>query len=133
MQRWITAWVNPDGQPRTPIELVNEDIPFDPPNDCWVRFMTDTRPGGPGTIGRRGNRKMDRAGVVYIDLREPPGKGVGSLADLASEARDVFEGCRFDPHDIRFGVGDIGPGALIENGRWWGVTIELRFDYEEIK
>lgn len=132
MQRWIATWVD-GANPRTPTEFVNEDIPFDPPNGRWVRLMIAARPGGPGTIGKPGNRKMDRAGVVYIDLREPPGWGVGDISDEAEIARDVFEGCRFAPFDIRFGTGDIGPASLLDEGRWWGVTVELRFDYEEVK
>lgn len=125
-QRWRTVWDD-----RTPYALDNEPEPTI--NGPHARVMVRGRPGGPGTIGRKGNRKMDRAGVVFIDLREPPGEGVGSLSDLAEEARDVFENCRLEPNDIRFSTVDIGDEGQIDEGRWWGVTVEARFDYEEVK
>jgi len=129
-QRWDERWRDAS-KPVTPVQFDNEKI--DPPDGPWVKVMVRGRPGGPGTIGRPGNRKMDRAGVVYIDLREPPLRGVGDLSDRAEQARAVFENCRLEPHDIRFGVVDIGDEGLVDNGRWWGVTVEARFDYEELK
>jgi hypothetical protein len=130
-QRFVDQWVEA-AEPLTPVQLENEQG-FDPPNGQWVKLLVVSRPGGPGTIGRPGNRKMDRAGAVFMLLREPPGGGVGSLSDLAERARDVYENCRFNPHDIRFAQGDIGREALVEDGRWWGVTVECRFDYEDLK
>lgn len=129
-QRWADRWVNA-GTPRTPFAFDNE---AEPATDApWARVLVRSRPGGPGTIGAPGTKRMDRAGVVYIDLREPPGDGVGTLSDLAEDARDVFENCRLPGFDIRFGAVDIGDEGQVENGRWWGVTVEARFDYEERK
>lgn len=128
-QRWQAAWVDGD-DPRTPYHFENDK--FDPPDGQWAAVSVKARPGGPGTIGPPGRRKMDRAGVVFIDLREPPLNGVGNLSDLAELARGVFEDCRFAPHDIRFAIVDIGIESQVENGRWWGVTVEARFDYEDL-
>lgn len=125
-ERWRVAWAD-----RAPYSLGNEPEPK--VDGKWGKVSIQSRPGGPGTIGRPGNRKMDRAGVVFIDLREPPGEGVGDLSDLAEEARDVFENCRFAPFDVRFSTVDIGDEGLVDEGRWWGVTVEARFDYEEVK
>lgn len=127
--RFVDRWKVGD-DPRTPFALDNEDG-FDPPAAPHAIFQVRARPGGPGTIGRPGNRKMDRVGVAFVDLREPPGNGVGSLSDLAEHARAIFENCRFGPHDIRFGNVDIGDESQVDEGRWWGVTVEARFDYEE--
>lgn len=128
-RRWRDRWAIGD-RPRTPFQLENEK--FDPPDAPWAKMQVHGLPGGPGTIGRPGNRKMDRAGTVFIDLREPPGNGVGSLSDLADAARAIFEGCRFGPHDIRFATVDVGGESEVDGGRWWGVTVEARFDYEEV-
>lgn len=130
-QRWDERWR--DGlEPATPTFFENE--PQDPPDGQWAKVSVRSLPGGPGTIGKPGNRKMDRAGVVFIDLREPPLDGVGNLSDRAEQARRVFENCRIrGAHDARFAQVDIGDESLVDNGRWWGVTVEARFDYEEVK
>lgn len=123
---WVDGW---DGT--TPFCLGNEK--FDPPNGQWVRFSVRAGIGQQGSMGPQGARRFDRSGRVFIQLFEPPGHGVGSLSDLAEQARDLFEGKRFAPHDIRFNEADIGNEGDVDPGRWWGVTVEARFDYEEIK
>jgi hypothetical protein len=119
---------------RTPFRFANEE-PIDPPSTGeWIEsVLIQRRPGGPGTIGSPGNRKMDRRGVVYILLRGALDVGSGPLADRAQEAADVFENCRVPTHHIRFETVDVGEASLIEDARRWGVTVEAPFDYEETK
>lgn len=76
---------------------------------------------------------MDRRGVAFALLRQPPGGDTGALSDLAEKASDAFEGCRLSPHDIRFDDGQIGPALDVEQGRWTGVAVEIPFNYEQIK
>lgn len=137
--RWAAAWVR-DGGPLTPYCF--EDEPFDPPappddpadagQAMWARFSVKRRPGGSGTIGRRGNRKMDRVGVVFIQLFVPPGNGVGDLTDAGERAAKVFENCRLEPHDIRFGPVEPGDTFDSDGGRYRAVVVEGRFDYDDI-
>lgn len=126
---WLTRWASAPAGP----EGAFLDEKFDPPNGPWYRLLVEQRPAGPGTLGSPGNRRMDRSGAVFALLRQPPGGDSGALSDLAEKARDVFENCRLAPHDIRFGAVQIGQEATIEEGRWRGVTVEARFDYEQIK
>lgn len=128
---WTARWID-DAEPRTVYYLANEGA-SDPPKAPWALVEPQQRPGGNGTIGSPGNRKMDRRGVVYIRLREPPGGGVGSLSDLAQHARDVFENCRVPVHGVRFANVDIDEAGSVDGGRWWGVTVRAPFDYEERK
>lgn len=133
-QRFADHWVTPgpDPQPLTPYALANEK--FDPPKAPWAMMKVIRLPGGPGTIGRPGNKRMDRVGLVLIDLREPPNNGVGDLSDLAERAAAIFENCRIlSPYDIRFSQVEPGEESDIDKGRWWGVTVEGRFEYEERK
>ena len=129
--RFVEAWVDDDGNALTPVQLENET--FDQPDAPWVQLLVQRRAGGPGTIGKKGNRKMDRAGAVFILLRVPPGDGIGDLSDYAERAAEVYENCRFGPHDIRFGEVEPGPSGDVDKGRWWGVSVEGRFDYEDIR
>ena len=130
-QRFADQWVSdgPEPGPLTAFTLDNEK--FDPPDAQWVAVKAIRLPGGSGTMGSRGNRKMDRVGLLIIDLREPPGRGSGDLADLAERAAKIFENCRLlASHDIRFAEVEPGEESDIDKGRWWGVTVEGRFEYE---
>ena len=128
-QRWAARWVAGD-DPRTPYVFENEK--FDPPDGPWVRFSVRRMPGGQGTLGPPGRRRMDRTGMVFIQLFEPPGNGTGRISDLASEAALIFENCRIQsPHDIRFAEVEPGQAGDVERGRWWGVAVDGRFDYED--
>lgn len=131
--RWESQWVAGDPpEPLTPYHFANEQG-FDPPSGPWARLHPVRLPGGPGTMGSPGNRKMTRVGLLVIDLREPAGKGVGSIADLGERAAAIYENCRIlATHDIRFGEVEPRQSSGIEGGRWWGVTIEARFEYEDI-
>ena len=128
--RWREAWQD-NGEPASPYCF--EDETFDAPDALWARFSVKRRPGGPGTIGRPGNRKMDRVGVVYVQLFCPPGGGVGELSDAGERAAKIFENCRLTPHDIRFGPVEPGASGESDGGRWSAVVVEGRFDYEEIR
>lgn len=128
-EHWVTADADP--VPLTPYCLGNESG-FDPPDGPWCRVSVQRMPGGPGTIGRKGNRRMDRVGRLFIQLFEPPGDGVGRISDLAETAARIFENCRLEPHDIRFAEVEPREGVDVEGGRWWGLPVEGRFDYEDI-
>jgi hypothetical protein len=129
--RFVDEWQD-GGEPRTVVDLPNEPA-LDPPEEGYTSVFVQRRPGGNGTIGKPGSRKMDRRGVVFIIVRRPKGEGSGLLADLAQHAADVFENCRVPVHGIRFGNVDIGEASPIDGSRWYGVTVEAPFDYEETK
>jgi hypothetical protein len=134
-QRWKAQWVvDPDADPVEPLTyFVFEDEKASPPAGPWARFSVKRMPGGPGTMGRPGNRKMDRVGIVFIQLFKPPGDGVGDLSDLGERAAGIFENCRLlGVHDIRFGEVEPGQSGQVEEGRWLGLSVEGRFDYEQV-
>lgn len=128
-QRWATAWVSA-GDPVTPFVFENEK--FDPPAAPWARVSVKRMPGGPGTLGSPGNRKMDRVGFVFVQLFEPPGDGTGRISDLGETAAAVFENCRLEPHDIRFSEVEPGQAGDVEKGRWWGLSVQGRFEYQQV-
>lgn len=133
-QRFRDHWLDdavPTPGPLTFAFFGNETAKL--PDAPWVHFRVIRLPGGQDTLGKPGNRKMNRIGQVLIDLREPPGAGVGNISDLAERAAKIFENCRIlATHDIRFAKVEPGEEQDIDKGRWWGVSVEGRFDYEEI-
>lgn len=132
-QRFVAAWVMPDDPAKPLTPYCFEDEKMDPVDGPWVRFSVKRMPGGPGTLGRPGNRKMDRVGMVFGQLFKPPGNGVGDLSDYGEKLAGIFENCRLQvPHDIRFGEVEPGQSGQVENGRWLGLSVEGRFDYEQL-
>lgn len=127
LQRWAAGWLV-----TTPY-CVENDPPYDPGAGPWARISIKRLPGGPGTIGRSGNKKMDRVGVVFIQLFEPPCAGTGRISDLAEQAAAIFENCRLEPHDIRFAEVEPGEAGPIEQGRWYGLSVRGRFGYEDVR
>lgn len=129
-QRFVDGWSPDPDAPRTP--YVFEDEKIDPPAGPWVRFSVKRMPGGQGTLGGPGRRKMDRVGRVFVQLFTPPGNGVGDLSDHAEFAAKLFENCRIlATHDIRFAEVEPGQSGQVESGRWLGLSVEGRFDYED--
>lgn len=133
-QRFAARWtLDPLAVPvtyRSP--FVFEDEKIDPPDGLWVRFSVKRMPGGQGTLGGPGRRKMDRVGMIFGQLFQPPGLGIGDLSDAADFLAKGFENCRIkNTHDIRFAEVEPGESGQVENGRWLGLSVEGRFDYEE--
>lgn len=132
-QRWTDHWVTDGPDPEALTYFVFENEKASPPGGPWARFSVKRLPGGQGTLGGPGRRKMDRVGIVFIQLYEPPGEGTGSISDLGEKAAKIFENCRLlADHDIRFAAVEPGEAGSIEKGRWWGLSVEGRFDYEEL-
>jgi hypothetical protein len=128
--RWVDQWVV-DGEPRTPFCFGNEA--FDPPDGPWVRLWVRATPSGQETLGRPGNRKFHRPGLVVAAIREPAGQGVQIGHQLGEAVRDIFEAQRLPPYDLRFEAIDILPIGEIEDGRWWASTAQGPFGYEDIR
>jgi hypothetical protein len=133
LTRFKDEWLDPDdaSKPRTPFAFGNEAL--DPPDGYWVRLWVRSVPGQQETLGRVGNRRYNRPGFVIGDIRSPPGQGQGGNQRLGEHLRDIFEGIRLGPYDLRFGVLDIQDVGEIEDGRWWASTAECRFEYEDFR
>lgn len=131
-QRWQDQWVNNALPPAALTAFTFANETFDPPDGPWADVRVQERVSAQETLGRPGNRKVDRQGAVIVLLREPPGDGAGRLSDLAAKARAIFECCRLAPHDIRFNACQIGQAAQLQDGGWWGVAVDCPFAYEEL-
>jgi hypothetical protein len=126
-ERFLTAWND-----RTPVAIADE--PLDPPHGRWVRFSILSAPSQQESLGSPGNRRFARAGRVFMQVHQLAGQGGdGPLVALAGAARDVFEGCRFQPNDIRFAAVDIGEAVNMDGGRWRGIAVQGRYEYEDLK
>lgn len=126
VQRFVDEWAD-----RTPFALGNES--FDPPDATWLRLWVRGDGGEQETLGRKGQRKFNRPGRIIADIRTLPGGGQAPGMAVGEELREIFEGERFGPFDLRFGALDHQDIGEIEDGRWWASTAECRFDYTDTR
>ena len=125
------------GEDRCPYCFDNEA--FTPPLSSdgrglpWARLSVRGLSSGQETIGQVGNRKFTRSAIVRLEIYTPPATGL-KAADLLIEAgMRTFEGksllgTTLKTYDAR--TQEVG---LVDEGRWFLSTVQVSFDYEEIK
>jgi len=122
---FVTAW-----GATTPIALDNEA--YSPAeNTSYVRLAVRHTGRSQRTLGAAGNRKYGSLGAAFVQVFVPINSGVKSADDLATQARNIFEGVTLASVDVSFLdvlVRETGP-----DGKWYGVVVQANFDYEEIK
>lgn len=122
---FITAWGS-----TTQVALDNEA--FSPAeNTAYVRLAVRHTARSQRTLGAAGNRKYGSLGTAFVQVFVPINSGVKAADDLATLARNIFEGITLASVDVSFLdviVRETGP-----DGKWYGVVVQANFDYEEIK
>lgn len=129
-QRFADNW-KAAGADRTKYCFGNEI--FAPVEEPWVRLLVQFRSSDPATLGSVGNRRFSRTGSVFGLIRVMPGEAEGGLADLSNHFINIFEGSRFGPNDLTFGSSNSSPAGDVDNGSWYGMAVDIGFEYEERK
>ena len=99
----------------------------------WVRVWIRPAGGRQESLGPPGARRFDRPAFVIVDIRTKPGSGQGPGQALGEEVREIFEGVRVGPYDIRFDEVAIQEVGEVEDGRWYQHLAECRFSYEDVR
>jgi len=121
--RWIAQWAT-----TTPFCFDNEA--FDQPNTSHVRMIIRHNDGGQETLGPITQRRFYRRGTIFLILRTPADIGTSTADTLAQQARAIFEGTVFN--SIRcYGATTREFGNF--DGDQFQITIEIPFEYEEVK
>lgn len=134
--RFTAEWVS-GSAPLTPYCFDNEK--FDPPKDAnggaatWARCSVRSMPGGQETLGRPGNRKYTRQAIVRVEVYTPPGSGLQPADTLVQAALAMFEGRSLLGSTIKLYDASSAEVGLVDEGRWFLSTIQVYFDYEEVK
>lgn len=114
---------------RSPVILDNEAE--GQPDQNWVRLTVRHRGAGQETLGRPGNRRFERRAAAYVQLFLAQDAG-RKLADEWTQAvLDIFEGVSLAGTSVHFG--DVIPRERGPDGKWYGVTVEATFTYDETK
>ena len=105
---------------------------FDPPeDDKWVRVAIRGNDSNQETLGKEGNRRFERSGILFIQCFTPENQGIKDANTLAKTAREIFEGKRISGTTIYFLSGTsrkIGP-----DGKWYQLNVEIPFRYDETR
>lgn len=121
--RWNAQWGT-----TTPFQFDNEAFTA-PDKDPWARVTVRHTTSVQDTLGRPTNRRFRRSAVAFIQLYALVDTGLAALDGLAQTARAIFEGVSFSGLDFNnVVVRETGP-----DGKWYQVTVEGFFDYDETK
>lgn len=104
--------------------------------DTWARWNLDYVGGGQSSMGKTGQRKFEKRGLIYVTVYTPLGAGLASARDASQVAIFAYEGKR-TPSDVWFrnvrieseGHGK-GTGG---NKSWWTTLVVAEFSYEHLR
>jgi hypothetical protein len=106
---------------------------FDPPAAAdWVRFSVRHFDSNQESLGGVGNRKFLREGRIFVQCFTPLDSGLAGADNLATVARNIFEGKTLGTENIRCTdavVREIGP---TDDG-FYQLNVEIAFNYSEVK
>jgi hypothetical protein len=125
-QAFIDGW-NPTA-PKVPYTFDNEA--FDAKGlPEYVHLFVRHGTGGQWTLGQKGNRVYRRRGAVVVELYSPVDQGLLRMDELATAARDIFEG---ENHSqVMFNDGNFLEGK--PEGAWARGMVSIFFTYDETK
>ena len=120
---FVTEWAD-----RTPYTKDNEEFkPDDIPT--WVRLTIRHTGGNQETLGKKGNRKYERRGIITVSVFTPIETGTYDSDILSKAAQDIFEGENFGG----VVVNDTNIREIGANDKWYQVLMEANFHYNELK
>jgi len=126
-QTFATGW-----GATSPYEFDNNvrrsDEPFPPVNGNWARLTVRHNGRVKDCLGKD---HWESSGSVFIQCFAPLNAGRAGADNLATIARDIFEGKTLAPEAIRFTaaiVREIGP----DDG-WYQINVEALFTYTETR
>jgi hypothetical protein len=124
--RYLTEF---DGQ--FPIALDNQ--PFTPPETGdgvkWARVSVKFNDGTQSSLGKSGNRKFEKYGLLFVQVFTPTGHATNDNDELAEESLDLFEGERLG--DLWFNNGRIV--TVGSDDEWYQQNVVLELTFEAIK
>ncbi len=98
---------------------------------AWCRIVIRHSSVGPGTLAGKGNRRITRYGLIYVQIFAPflDGSGFSVVQRLAQVARDAYEGERTP--NVFFAACRLNEQG--RDGPWIQVNLTADFNWDEVK
>lgn len=129
-KHFLSCWKNEEGELLTKVVFENEQITSGEENMPWVRFSVDIFRFSPDSMGVEGNRRVERQGLVNVQIFVPLNEKTKLLNDLVARTIRMYESKKYA------GVYFRNPRAetMIEesDSLWYGQLVTIPFDFIEI-
>lgn len=122
--RYLTEF---DGQ--FPIAVDNKK--FDPPNPLskWARVNVQFNDGNQSSLGKIGNRRFTKLGLLFVQIFTPINKGTDENDSLANSSANLFDGVRIQ--DLWLYNGRIK--TIGSADEYYQQNVIVEFEFEEIR
>lgn len=129
-KHFLKSWKDEEGQLITPVVLENEEITDADESHPWVRFSVEIFSFSADSMGSKGNRRVNRYGLVAIEISVPLNKKTKELNDLIARVIRIYEGEKVDNLYFR----NPRSSTMVEKAEslWYGATVTVEFDFTEI-
>lgn len=123
LARFVTSWAD-----ETDYVFENEARAPDA-DSAYVNVLVREIGGGQDTLGVAPNRKFRRRGTITGEIRVPADGGAAAADALAHKFRGIFEATTFSEVNGLNGLYQ----SFGANGKWYLVTVDVNFEYDETK
>lgn len=116
--------------------VLDNDVLRTPTDTPWARLSVRHADGQQDSLGGVGVRKFLRTGTVFVNVytrtqNANAGGGSAQAIGIARTVANFFEGKTLQPSTVWFAgviVRELGP-----SGKWYQVSVEATFNYQETK
>ncbi len=95
----------------------------------WVRLTILFNDGNQDSLGKVGNRKYVKRGLIFVQVFTPINKGTNTNDDLCNSSLNLFDGVRISDLWMYNGkINTIGP-----DGEFYQQNVVVEFEFENIR
>jgi hypothetical protein len=112
-----------------PIALDNQKFTKPDTPTKWARLSIIFNTGSQFSLGKVGNRRFQRLGLVIVQIFTPANSGTNDNDTLAKSVVDLFDGVRISDLSLYSGrVTTVG-----NDGEYYQQNAVIEFDFQEIR
>lgn len=112
--------------------IATDNIKFTTPNpsEKWVRVHVKFTEGNQSSLGKTGNRKFLKSGILFIQIFTPINTSTDENDTLANESLNLFDGERLEQLWLYNGrIETIGSGSK----EFYQQNVVVEFKFEDIR
>jgi hypothetical protein len=113
----------------TDVSYDNVEFDLKGRTDEWVRISVTPILSAQTSLGKKGDRKYQRNGLINIQVFTPLGENTGLAVVLSQQALEIFEGESFD--GVTCNNGDIT--TIGRNEGWYQTNVSIDYNFIERK